>query len=59
MKKEKAGIKTLYGDFNLGNKLQNFAVVYNLEKVGFDVTTFQYRTKAKGSLIKVKTCSNH
>ena len=54
MKKVKAGIKTLYGEFNLGNKLQNYAVVYNLKNLGCEVTTFQYQTKAKSSLIKIK-----
>ena len=55
MKKTRAGIKTLYGEFNLGNKLQNYAVVYNLKKLGYEVTTLQYQTKARNFLVRIKS----
>lgn len=37
--KSKIGIVTLHGYWNYGNKLQNYALKYTLEKLDFDVTT--------------------
>lgn len=36
---KKIGIVTLHGYFNYGNKLQNYALKYTLEKMGYDVAT--------------------
>lgn len=35
-------IKTVYGEFNIGNKLQNYAVVVQLKKHNLNPTTIQY-----------------
>jgi hypothetical protein len=51
--KKQAVIKTMYGEFNLGNKLQNYAVVHNLENNDFDVVTLQYHTNAKRNVDKI------
>ncbi len=41
MKKKRACIITLYGNFNYGNKLQNYALQTALEKCGFEVTSLK------------------
>jgi hypothetical protein len=45
---KRAAIKTLYGEFNFGNKLQNYAVVRNLEKRNLETVTLQYYKNARG-----------
>lgn len=49
---KKVGIVTLFGD-NYGNKLQNYAVQYLIEKKGFDVETILVKTNGRG-LVKPK-----
>lgn len=39
---KKVGIKTVYGEFNLGNKLQNYAVVEVLKRNNLQPTTIRY-----------------
>lgn len=38
---KKIALVTLYGNSNFGNKLQNFAIQYKLEKMNIDVTTLR------------------
>lgn len=42
---EKIGIVTLHGYDNYGNKLQNFALLYILEQMGYDVSTTIIKNK--------------
>jgi len=44
---KRVAIKTLYGEFNFGNKLQNYAVVRNLEKRNLETVTLQYYKNAR------------
>lgn len=53
MIRKRAAIKTLYGNFNFGNKLQNYAVLHNLEKLGFETVTLQYYVKAADNFQKI------
>ncbi|GAA0109166.1 polysaccharide pyruvyl transferase family protein [Clostridium tertium] len=39
---KRVGIKTVYGEFNLGNKLQNYAVVEVLKRNNLNPTTIRY-----------------
>ncbi len=39
---KKAGIVTLFGEYNFGNRLQNYAVQQVLKKKGLDVETIKY-----------------
>lgn len=39
---KRAGIVTLFGEYNFGNRLQNYAVQEILKKVGLDVKTIKY-----------------
>ena len=39
---KKAGIVTLFGEYNFGNRLQNYAVQQVLRKKGLDVETIKY-----------------
>jgi len=39
---KKAGIITLFGEYNYGNRLQNYAVQETLRKMGLDVETIKY-----------------
>ena len=39
---KKIGIITLNGNFNFGNRLQNYALVKYIEKLGFNVTTIWF-----------------
>jgi len=39
---KKIGIVTLYGNYNLGNKLQNYAVEQIYRNLGFDSYTIFY-----------------
>lgn len=48
-------IKTLYGEFNFGNKLQNYAVVHNLKNRNFETLTLQYYKNMRGLTGKVLT----
>lgn len=43
---KKAGILTLFGEYNFGNRLQNYAVQEVLKKYGLDVETIKYRLKS-------------
>ena len=42
---KKVGILTLFGEYNFGNRLQNYAVQQVLKKHGLDVETIKYRLK--------------
>ncbi len=42
---KKAGIITLFGEYNFGNRLQNYAVQEVLKKKGLDVQTIKYMPK--------------
>lgn len=50
---KRVAIKTLYGEFNFGNKLQNYAVVCNLAKRNYETVTLQYYKNAKGLLGRI------
>lgn len=47
--KKKIGIVTLHGYFNYGNRLQNFALKYTLEKMGFLVDTVVIQDNSFGN----------
>lgn len=42
MNMKKAGILTLFGEFNFGNRLQNYAVQEVLKKQGLEIETIKY-----------------
>ena len=48
MKNKTVLIITLYGNYNFGNKLQNYGMVFVLEKMGFSAHTanvvYRYRS---------------
>ena len=46
MQMEKVGVITLFGEYNFGNRLQNYAVQEVLKKKGLDVETIKYMRKA-------------
>ena len=39
---KRAGIVTLFGEYNFGNRLQNYAVQQVLKKNGLEVETIKY-----------------
>lgn len=54
---KKAGIITLFGEYNHGNRLQNYAVQETLKKIGLDVETIKYiPLKYKINLEKNEIC---
>lgn len=57
MTKKKIGIVTLHGYFNYGNKLQNFALKFILEKFGFDVSTTTIFPPKKNFIDKIRSRS--
>lgn len=44
---KKIGIMTLYGDYNIGNKLQNYAVQTFFEEMGFECRTLRHWEMAR------------
>ena len=55
----KAGIITLYGNNNYGNRLQNFAVQESLKKLGIEVETIIYITKGGRNIENDMKCSQN
>ena len=53
----KVCIMTLQGNFNYGNRLQNYALQEILKKIGYDV--YSYPTNDTNSLNKFKNKSNN
>ena len=52
---KKVLIITLYGNFNFGNKLQNYALQEKLKSLGFEVETLVYKHAYKSKLKNIKT----
>ena len=51
---KKVLIITLYGNFNFGNKLQNYALQEKLKSLGFEVETLVYKHTYKSKLKNIK-----
>lgn len=53
---KKIAIDTVYGEFNYGNKLQNYALIKIYEKMGFSATTLQVYQSAliQKPIVKIK-----
>src|SRR5699024_7214420 len=56
-KLNKIGIVTLHGYYNYGNKLQNFALKYLLEKKGYQVSTTVITQPSKSITEKINNLS--
>lgn len=50
---KKIGIITLYGLFNYGNRLQNYATHRVFQKLGFSVFSFAIKTERDGSVSRI------
>lgn len=48
---KKVAIRTLYGEFNMGNKLQNYATLFNINKLNYEVETLRYKSKTKKTFV--------
>lgn len=49
---KKIGIITLYGNYNLGNKLQNYAVQTFFEEMGFECKTIPHQEMSSNSILQ-------
>lgn len=54
MKEYKIGLVTLHGYFNYGNRLQNYALKYTLEKMGYVVDTTVLRNDELTQKMRIK-----
>lgn len=55
MYKKKALIITLYGNYNFGNKLQNYALKQTLEKLGLNVKTAVVKYEYSDKIMAIKS----
>lgn len=58
MSNKKAAIVTIYGEFNYGNRLQNFAVARVLESMGYSADTLAVLKRRSMKRCLVDTCKN-